>query len=44
MYMENLVFVFIFISVFLAPLSSLRDMGQWSVPDPRHEEFPTRLP
>lgn len=43
MYTENFVFVFIFISVFLAPLSILREYGRRSVPDPCGEEFPTSV-
>lgn len=35
-------FCFIFISDFLAPLSSLREYGRQSVPDPCREEIPTR--
>lgn len=37
-------FCFIFISDFLAPLSSLGEYGRQSVPDPCREEIPTRLP
>lgn len=43
MYTENFVSVFIFISVFLAPLSILREYGRRSVPDPCGEEFPTSV-